>query len=178
VKRVVATLTALAAPLVLVPAAPTADITQAPAQVSTALFVERTPLAKTSRSKIRKTPVVKRVVVKPPKPARKGVQPVSAPQITQVGARGLGQHLAALRGWTGQQWTCLNELWTRESNWRISARNPSGAYGIPQALPGSKMGPGWQTSATVQITWGLGYIAARYGTPCGAWAHSNSTGWY
>ena len=61
------------------------------------------------------------------------------------------------------------------------ASNPSGAYGIPQALPGSKMssaGADWATSARTQIIWGLGYIAGRYGTPCGAWAHVEANGWY
>lgn len=79
------------------------------------------------------------------------------------------------------QYSCLVSLWDRESHWRVNAENPDGAYGIPQALPGKKMaadGPDWQTNATTQITWGLGYIQARYGTPCGAWAHSQSTGWY
>jgi hypothetical protein len=63
----------------------------------------------------------------------------------------------------------------------VTAENPDGAYGIPQALPGSKMasaGPDWQTNATTQITWGLEYIDGRYGNPCGAWAHSQATGWY
>lgn len=82
------------------------------------------------------------------------------------------------RKWGEDQFTCLVLLWQRESGWRVNAANPSGAYGIPQALPGSKMGPGWQTDAKVQIDWGLSYIAGRYGTPCGAWGHSNATGWY
>ncbi|MFC2746172.1 MAG: G5 domain-containing protein, partial [Parascardovia denticolens] len=82
------------------------------------------------------------------------------------------------RKWGEDQFTCLVFLWQRESGWRVNAANPSGAYGIPQALPGSKMGPGWQTDAKVQIDWGLSYIAGRYGTPCGAWGHSNATGWY
>lgn len=83
------------------------------------------------------------------------------------------------RGWDSNQFTCLVKLWQRESGWNMYAMNrSSGAYGIPQALPGSKMGPGWQNDATVQINWGLKYIAARYGTPCGAWAHSNRVGWY
>jgi hypothetical protein len=76
---------------------------------------------------------------------------------------------------------CLKELWNRESGWRVTASNPSGAYGIPQALPGSKMasaGPNWQTNATTQIKWGLGYIKSRYNTPCGAWAAFNRQGWY
>ena len=67
--------------------------------------------------------------------------------------------------------------------WPAGARaeTSSGAYGIPQAVPGSKMasaGPHWRTSARTQIRWGLSYIRSRYGTPCGAWAHSNAYGWY
>jgi hypothetical protein len=73
-------------------------------------------------------------------------------------------------------------LWNKESGWRVNAYNSgSGAYGIPQALPGSKMasaGADWQTNAATQIKWGLGYIKGRYGTPCGAWGHSQSVGWY
>lgn len=85
-------------------------------------------------------------------------------------------------GWGDDQYTCLVNLWTRESGWRYDASNSySGAYGIPQALPGSKMasaGADWRTNPQTQINWGLGYISARYGSPCGAWAHSESTGWY
>ena len=84
-------------------------------------------------------------------------------------------------GWSGSQFGCLVSLWNRESGWRVTAANPSGAYGIPQALPGSKMfsaGPDWRTDAETQIKWGLGYIKGRYSTPCDAWAHSESTGWY
>jgi len=96
--------------------------------------------------------------------------------------RAVGKLMAADRGWTGSQWTCLNSLWTRESNWNYQASNPSsGAYGIPQSLPGSKMasaGSDWQTNPITQIEWGLDYIAGRYGTPCGAWAHSEDVGWY
>jgi hypothetical protein len=76
---------------------------------------------------------------------------------------------------------CLVDIWNRESGWSYDAENASGAYGIPQALPGSKMasaGPDWQNNAATQITWGLGYITGRYQTPCGAWDHSQSTGWY
>jgi hypothetical protein len=85
-------------------------------------------------------------------------------------------------GWSGSQFGCLVSLWDRESHWRINAANPSsGAYGIPQALPGSKMasaGPDWRTNAETQIKWGLGYIRDRYGSPCGAWGHSQAHGWY
>jgi hypothetical protein len=80
------------------------------------------------------------------------------------------------------QFRYLNWLWERESGWRIRAYNPySGAYGIPQAVPGSKMasaGPRWRTRARTQIRWGMRYIRSRYGSPRRAWAHSNATGWY
>jgi hypothetical protein len=85
-------------------------------------------------------------------------------------------------GWSSSQFSCLDSLWSHESGWNVSAANPSsGAYGIPQALPGSKMataGPEWQTNAATQIKWGLGYIRGSYGSPCGAWAHEESSGWY
>ena len=72
-------------------------------------------------------------------------------------------------------------LWNRESGWNTHAYNPSGAYGIPQSLPGSKMaafGADWQNDYKVQIQWGLSYISGSYGSPCGAWAHSNALNWY
>ena len=85
------------------------------------------------------------------------------------------------RGWAPSEFTCLVKLWNKESGWNTHAANPSGAYGIPQALPGSKMGaagPDWQNSYQTQVTWGLGYIAGSYGSPCGAWAHSQAVNWY
>ena len=84
-------------------------------------------------------------------------------------------------GWGDDQYNCLVEMWNRESGWRTDASNPSGAYGIPQALPGSKMssaGPNWESDPRTQIKWGLGYIKSRYGTPCGAWSLWQSQGWY
>jgi hypothetical protein len=85
-------------------------------------------------------------------------------------------------GWSSSQFGCLQSLWNAESGWNVTATNPtSGAYGIPQALPGSKMasaGSDWQTDAATQIRWGLGYIKSLYGTPCGAWAHEEADGWY
>jgi hypothetical protein len=85
-------------------------------------------------------------------------------------------------GWRHRQFKYLNRLWNRESGWNVYAANPySGAYGIPQAVPGSKMasaGKKWRTSARVQIRWGLRYIRARYGSPQGAWDHEVNTGWY
>ena len=85
-------------------------------------------------------------------------------------------------GWSSSQFSCLDSLWNQESGWNVFASNPtSGAYGIPQALPGSKMasaGPDWQSDAATQIRWGLGYIQGLYGSPCGAWAHEQADGWY
>ena len=85
-------------------------------------------------------------------------------------------------GWTWRQFKYLNLLWEAESSWNVSAENPStGAYGIPQAVPGSKMsaaGPDWQTDAATQIRWGLGYISADYGSPRVAWEHEVTYGWY
>jgi hypothetical protein len=85
-------------------------------------------------------------------------------------------------GWSNGQFSCLDNLWTRESGWNLYATNPSsGAYGIPQALPASKMasaGADWQTNPATQIRWGLGYIQATYGSPCGAWGHETAYGWY
>ena len=97
-------------------------------------------------------------------------------------AQAIGYKMVHDRGWGVDQYNCLVSLWNRESGWNVYSYNAnSGAYGIPQALPGSKMasvGPDWQTNPATQITWGLGYITGRYGTPCGAWNHSQSTGWY
>jgi hypothetical protein len=95
--------------------------------------------------------------------------------------RSTARQLLAARGWSGQ-FGCLDALWQRESNWNHRATNPSsGAYGIPQALPAGKMasaGADWRTNPATQIRWGLGYIAERYGSPCAAWGHSQSHGWY
>lgn len=84
-------------------------------------------------------------------------------------------------GWSTSQFGCLNNIWTRESGWRWNAANASGAYGIPQALPGSKMataGADWLTNPATQIKWGLGYIKERYGSPCNAWAFWQGHSWY
>ena len=94
----------------------------------------------------------------------------------------LARVMVADRGWGSGQFACLQSLWNRESGWNYRASNPSsGAYGIPQALPGGKMaaaGADWRTNPVTQMKWGLDYIADRYGTPCGAWGHSESSGWY
>ncbi|MFC8615199.1 lytic transglycosylase domain-containing protein [Micromonospora purpureochromogenes] len=98
------------------------------------------------------------------------------------GNREIGCALLLDAGFKIDQMPCLDKLWTKESGWNHKASNPSsGAYGIPQALPGSKMGTvadDWRTNPATQIKWGLGYIEGRYDDPCGAWAHSQSVGWY
>jgi hypothetical protein len=98
------------------------------------------------------------------------------------GNRQTGCALMLKAGFKIDQFPCLDKLWKRESGWNHRAsNNSSGAYGIPQALPGSKMaseGSDWRTSPATQIKWGLGYIKGRYNSPCGAWSHSQNTGWY
>jgi hypothetical protein len=96
--------------------------------------------------------------------------------------RQVAQAMLGSFGWSSSQFSCLDPLWGHESKWSVTAANPgSGAFGIPQALPGSRMasaGPDWQTSAATQITWGLRYIRDTYGSPCVAWSHEQATGWY
>jgi hypothetical protein len=98
------------------------------------------------------------------------------------GNRAIGCSLMLKDGFGIDQFPCLDKLWTKESHWNTKASNSgSGAYGIPQALPGGKMaseGDDWRTNPATQIKWGLGYIEGRYDTPCKAWSHSQSTGWY
>ncbi len=93
----------------------------------------------------------------------------------------IAAQLLAGYGWSGE-YGCLDELYNHESSWEIHATNPfSGAYGIPQALPASKMassGPDWATNPVTQLRWGLNYIRLSYGTPCGAWAFWQSHHWY
>lgn len=97
-------------------------------------------------------------------------------------AQAIAYDMVLARGWNDAEFDCLVALWNRESHWNVYAHNTrSGAYGIPQALPGDKMATvadDWQTNPVTQITWGLGYIEGRYGTPCGAWEHSERKGWY
>jgi hypothetical protein len=96
--------------------------------------------------------------------------------------RDIAYSLAYRWGWSGQQWSCLDALWTRESGWDPYADNSSsGAYGVPQALPADKMaafGSDWRTNPVTQIRWGLWYIATTYGTPCVALHHSDYYDYY
>ena len=85
-------------------------------------------------------------------------------------------------GWSDGDFQALVKLWNKESRWNPYASNSSsGAYGIPQALPASKMatyGTDYLTNYKTQIEWGLSYIKSRYGTPTAAWNHSCNKGWY
>ncbi|CAB4153297.1 LT_GEWL domain containing protein [uncultured Caudovirales phage] len=104
--------------------------------------------------------------------------PYASPAYNKVFAK---DYMYATYGWQGKQFVCLDKLWTHESGWRVNAHNPSGAHGIPQALPGSKMakfGSNWRNDPAVQIQWGLHYIKHRYSTPCGAWSTWTNKHWY
>jgi hypothetical protein len=105
---------------------------------------------------------------------------VGRPDPGTAQAYAMGQLVA--QGWDQGEFGCLVALWSKESGWNHFAQNrSSGAYGIPQALPGEKMasaGADWATNPETQIRWGLGYIEARYGSPCAAWGHSQQKNWY
>jgi hypothetical protein len=111
--------------------------------------------------------------------AASAASPTPTPPLTP---RQIAGQMLAQYGWDLGQFSCLDPLWTHESGWNVYAENPgSGAYGIPQALPGDKMasaGPDWRTNPATQIRWGLTYIQDRYGSPCAAWSHEQGTGWY
>jgi resuscitation-promoting factor RpfB len=109
--------------------------------------------------------------------------PPAVPIVVDPGsAQAIAQQMLLARGWGADQFECLLQLWGHESGWRVNAQNSgSGAYGIPQALPGNKMaafGADWQTNPATQIAWGLSYIGGRYSTPCGAWSSWQAQGWY
>jgi hypothetical protein len=96
--------------------------------------------------------------------------------------RQIAYAVAVRAGFSAQQWSCLSQLWQQESKFQTTVRNGrSGAYGIPQALPASRMasaGADWRTNPVTQIQWGLRYISSRYGTPCTAWSHWKRDRWY
>jgi len=108
--------------------------------------------------------------------------PARSTQSNQQAPQQIARKMLRSFGWTWRQFKYLDLLWEAESSWNVSAENPStGAFGIPQAVPGAKMsaaGPDWQTNAATQIRWGLGYISAAYGSPRSAWEHEVTYGWY
>jgi Transglycosylase SLT domain len=112
-----------------------------------------------------------------PKPVPAAVLPAIAGTPRQM-----AYAIAVRDGLDAAQWSCLSQLWQQESKFQTNARNVrSGAFGIPQALPASRMasaGADWRTNPVTQIRWGLTYIKTRYGTACTAWSHWKRHGWY
>jgi hypothetical protein len=108
--------------------------------------------------------------------------PAAATAAKALTPRQIARQMLGSFGWSQGQFPYLNWLWNAESGWNKFAQNPySGAYGIPQALPGAKMataGPNWRSNARTQIRWGLRYIRGTYGSPRRAWAHEAAYGWY
>ena len=107
---------------------------------------------------------------------------ISAPPPNPGTAQSIAYNMMSSFGFDPKtQFSCLDSIWSRESGWNYQAENASGAYGIPQALPGSKMasaGADWATNPATQIKWGLGYIKSIYGTPCNAWGFWQGHGYY
>ena len=122
-------------------------------------------------------------VAQPAAPAARSPSRWTArPTLSSADPRTIAKALLSKYGYGQDQFSCLDSIYSQESGWNTHADNPaSSAYGIPQALPGSKMataGPNWENDAATQIKWGLGYIKGRYGSPCSAWGFKQSHGWY
>ncbi|MEP7025002.1 MAG: lytic transglycosylase domain-containing protein [Actinomycetota bacterium] len=134
------------------------------------------------------TPKLATTPVAPPATPLGGAAPgspaptVNAPAPDPGTAQAIAYQMLPSFGWKASTYYgCLDNIWSRESGWRYNAENASGAYGIPQALPGSKMataGADWATNPATQIKWGMGYIQGRYGNPCSAWAFWEAHSWY
>lgn len=167
-------------PALLLPAA-TADAADAAAVVN-ARVADLAERLEQAREKKAAEEEAKRKAAEAKRKAEEAAKALAAGN-TVEGAKATARNLAASQyGWGADQFSCLDSLWTKESGWNYQAYNSSsGATGIPQSLPGNKMataGADWQTNATTQIKWGLGYISAVYGSPCAAWGHSVATDWY
>jgi hypothetical protein len=140
---------------------------------------KRVRVASRSAGRAAEVPVKRAVLTRA---SRSGGQVAGSEDLRSADPRALARAMLAEFGFGADQFGCLESLWEKESGWDPSAENPSsGAYGIPQSLPGSKMasaGPDWAENPATQIRWGLGYIQGRYGSPCSAWGHSQSNNWY
>lgn len=145
------------------------------------------PKAKRKKPAVKKeTPAAEvKKLARVKKKKKKKAAPAVKPQVEHRAGRGNGKK--ALKAYAKErvasgQFGCLERLWEAESGWRADATNSSsGAHGIPQSLPGSKMaaaGKNWRTDGRTQIRWGLDYIEQRYGTPCAAWNDFQRKGWY
>jgi hypothetical protein len=119
-----------------------------------------------------------------PEPLPKSpIKKISRTRVDTSAARAFAStYMFETYAWDNAQFICLENLWNHESGWNHLALNrSSGAYGIPQSLPGNKMasaGSDWRTNPQTQIRWGLSYIENRYQTPCGAWNHFLRKRWY
>jgi hypothetical protein len=125
---------------------------------------------------------VPKVAARPTAVSADGSAAVDLPAPDPGTAQSIAYNMLSSFGWApSTYYSCLNNIWSRESGWRYNAENASGAYGIPQALPGSKMasaGADWATDPATQIKWGLGYIEERYGDPCKAWTFWQAHDYY
>lgn len=151
--------------------------------IEQAQAAERAQKARAEKAKREQAAKAKREQAAKAAGSARGSQTASRSAARTSGSpKAIARSMVSARGWGAAQFRCLDNLWEKESNWRPTAANPSsGAYGIPQSLPGSKMashGSDWRTNPATQIAWGLDYIAGRYGTPCSAWAHSRANNWY
>lgn len=156
---------------------PSADVLVTAAEVTPAAVTDR--VVEASRSDLRPTVDAAKAALLS---QANGGQVTKTEQVDTADPREIARRLLPAYGFAPEEFTCLDKLFERESHWNVRAANGStGAYGIPQAMPGDKMAtiaPDWQYNPETQIKWGLQYIKGRYGTPCGAWKHSQDTGWY
>jgi hypothetical protein len=155
----------------VIPTTPVTDSTTQQAPVTDSNL--RSTVALTTVATVVKTVVVKATIT--------GSDVITAR--TGSGAKLVASKWNALTySWSDGQMGCLSTLWSRESHWNFRSRNSrSGAYGIPQANPGTKMASGgsdWRSNPITQIKWGMSYVNSRYGSPCGALSQSNRFGWY
>jgi hypothetical protein len=138
---------------------------------------DRNPVASRSDRRTSVDPVKKRALDQ-----ASGGQVTQTEDLSKQDPRMIARAMLSDFGFSSDQFSCLNALYVSESGWNVHADNPtSSAYGIPQALPGSKMasaGPDWAENPATQIRWGLNYIRSSYGTPCGAWAFKQIHQWY
>ena len=140
---------------------------------------QRVAVASRSASRAATVPVKRDLLARA---SRSGGQVTGSEDLRTAAPRALAQAMLPEFGFSSSEFSCLDSLWEKESGWDPYAANPtSSAYGIPQALPGSKMasaGADWADNPATQIRWGLGYIRDTYGSPCAAWSHSQANNWY
>jgi hypothetical protein len=138
--------------------------------------------AKAAKAKAAKAKAAKAARARAARAARARAARAAAARLTSGTPQQIARAMLARYGWSDSQFPYLYQLWAHESGWNPHAENlSSGAYGIPQALPGSQMAsvsPDWRTNPATQIRWGLNYIQSRYGSPAGAWAHEQASNWY